>query len=71
LLNTTFSRVTFEDIDEIDALTLVKLVQSYQLTIEYLLYSQDFYRAQINDLENKVREINARVINLVKVVFGK
>jgi len=48
--------------DQIDILTLVKLVQSYQLIIEYLLHSQDFYRAQISDLENKVREINTRVI---------
>lgn len=61
ILNVTFGEVTVEDIGRIDETALAKLVHVAQLIIEYLLYSQDYYRTQVAALDSKVHEINSKV----------
>ena len=61
-MTVTFGEVTAEDIGRIDETALAKLINGAQLIIEYLLYSQDYYRSQIAALNCKVNEVNNKVL---------
>jgi hypothetical protein len=69
-LTVTFGEVTTEDIGRIDETALAKLIHAAQLIIEYLLYSQDYYRSQIAALDCKVNEVNTKVMLMSIVVHG-
>lgn len=57
----TFGEVVPEEVGRVDELTLTKFVRLTQLIIEYLLYSQDYYRSQIGALDSKLKEVNTKV----------
>ena len=61
ILNVTFGIVSMEDIGRIDETVLSKLIRVSQLIIEYLLYSQDYYRNQIKLLDTKIAGLNTKV----------
>jgi zinc finger protein DZIP1 len=56
LSNITFANLDREDIDRLGDAHFVKLFRVAQLTIEYLLYTQDYFQSVNKVLDTKGRE---------------
>ncbi len=61
MLNITFGEVISEDVGQRDDVSLSKFMRLSQLIIEYLLYSQDYYRSQVSFLDGKFQDLNTKV----------
>ena len=61
ILNITYGEITTTEVGRTDELTLTKFIRLAQLTIEYLLYSQDYYRTHISALDSQMNDMREKV----------